>query len=568
MSNITFSDYTYERPDIENLRIEFKQLLNEFNSAENAEEQIRVIEKVNKLRSGFDTMYQLCAIRHSIDTRELFYNTEQDFFDENLPIFESFTSEYYSALIKSQFRDEIEKIFGKQLFRIAEMQLKSFIPEIIDDLVTENKLGTEYQELIASALIPFDGTEKTLAELTPFVRSTDRSIRKNAAIARWNFFVQNEIQLDRIFDDLVKTRHAIAVKLGFKNFVEVGYLRMLRSDYNAEMVENFRDQVLDIIVPLTTEIKRNQSARLQIPELLYYDEPLLFKSGNAKPKGSSEEIIETGKKMYKELSDETNEFFTFMFNKKLMDLEAKKGKASGGYCTYISGFKSPFIFSNFNGTSGDIDVLTHEVGHAFQVYMSRDLDTMEYYWPTSDAAEIHSMSMEYFAYPWMDKFFKEEADKYRYAHLLDSILFLPYGVAVDEFQHRIYEKPELTPSERKQLWSSIEKKYMPVRNYEDNDFLKRGGVWQMQAHIYQTPFYYIDYTLAQLCAFQFWFRSQENNKEAFRDYVKLCKAGGSLSFLELVEYANLKSPFEKGTVESVIKQIQAYLINTDDKMLN
>ncbi len=563
-----FSEYTYERPDIEQLRLDFSKLISEFKESGTADGQLTIIEKVNQLRSRFETMYQLCIIRHSIDTRETFYNSEQNFFDENLPLFESFISEYYSALINSSFKDVVENKFGKQLFRIAEMQLKAFIPEIIEDLINENKLSTEYQELIASALILFDGGEKTLAELTPYIRSTDRTIRKQAAIARWNFFVDHESQLDRIFDDLVKTRNTIAIKLGFKNFVEVGYLRMMRTDYNAEMVKDFRKQILDIVVPLSVEIKNKQAKRLNLSELKYYDEPLLFKSGNATPKGTSEEIIETGKLMYEELSEETGEFFSFMYSKNLMDLEAKKGKASGGYCTYIPGFRSPFIFSNFNGTSGDIDVLTHEVGHAFQVYMSREFETMEYLWPTSDAAEIHSMSMEYFAYPWMDNFFNGEADKYRYAHLLDSILFLPYGVAVDEFQHVIYEQPELTPAQRKELWSSIEKKYLPLRNYEDNEFLKKGGIWQMQAHIYQSPFYYIDYTLAQICAFQFWFKSQQNKKEAFNDYVKLCKAGGSRSFLELIKFANLKSPFEKETVEEVIKKVSSFLGKVDDSKLN
>ena len=279
-------------------------------------------------------------------------------------------------------------------------------------------------------------------------------------------------------------------------------------------------------------------------------------------------LIENGKKMYTELSDETATFFNFMLDNELMDLVAKKGKAGGGYCTYISGFKSPFIFSNFNGTSADIDVLTHEVGHAFQVYMSRGFETAEYYWPTSDGAEIHSMSMEYFAYPWMDNFFNGEADKYRYSHLVDSLLFLPYGVAVDEFQHGIYAHPEWTPIERKNFWSDLEKKYQPYKDYDGNKFLMEGGFWQTQAHIYQSPFYYIDYTLAQICAFQFWLKARQDNKSAFKDYVKLCKAGGSKSFLELVDYAGLRSPFQRETVSEIVDEINQYLSEVDDSRLN
>ena len=563
-----FSAYPYSRPDIAQLQLEFKDLINQFTGAETPEAQLDLMHKINVLRSGFDTMYQICSIRHSIDTRDVFYAEEQTFFDENSPSFEALSSDYYAALIQAKFRKEIEAKFGKQLFKIAEMQLRAFKPEIIEDLITENKLSTEYQELIASAAIPFDGEEKTLAEMVPYLRSTDRNIRERASNSRWQFFVEHADALDRIFDELVKTRQRIAIKLGFENFIPVGYLRMMRSDYNAEMVANFREQVRAQIVPMAIALKHKQAKRLGLPALKYYDEPLSFKSGNATPKGTPEWIIENGKKMYSELSDETATFFNFMLDNELMDLVAKKGKAGGGYCTYISGFKAPFIFSNFNGTSADIDVLTHEVGHAFQVYMSRGFETAEYYWPTSDGAEIHSMSMEYFAYPWMDNFFNGEADKYRYSHLVDSLLFLPYGVAVDEFQHGIYAHPEWTPDERKTFWSDLEKKYQPYKDYDGNKFLMQGGFWQTQAHIYQSPFYYIDYTLAQICAFQFWLKARQDNKSAFNDYVKLCKAGGSKSFLELVEYAGLQSPFQRETVSEIVDEINRYLSEVDDARLN
>jgi M3 family oligoendopeptidase len=563
-----FSAYPYERPDVNQMKIDFHALLNNFINAATAEAQLDAMQLINTLRSGFDTMYQICSIRHSIDTRDEFYAAEQSFFDENTPSVEELSSEYYRALISAKFRDQIETRFGKQLFRIAEMQLKAFKPEIIEDLIIENKLSTEYQELIASAAIPFDGEERTLAEMVPYLRSTDRSIRERAANSRWQFFADNESNLDRIFDLLVKTRHRIAIKLGFENFVQVGYLRMMRSDYDAKMVAGFRNQVHQQIVPLANVLKQKQAKRLGLTALKYYDEPLSFKNGNATPQGAPEWIIENGRKMYAELSNETSEFFNFMLDNELMDLVAKKGKAGGGYCTYISGFKAPFIFSNFNGTSADIDVLTHEVGHAFQVYMSRGFETAEYYWPTSDAAEIHSMSMEYFAYPWMDNFFNGEADKYRFSHLVDSLLFLPYGVGVDEFQHGIYEHPEWSPAERKSYWSSIEKKYQPHKDYDGNKYLSQGGFWQTQAHIYQSPFYYIDYTLAQICAFQFWLKAQKNSQNAFNDYVRLCKAGGSKSFLELVVYAGLQSPFQEETVSKVVEEINRYLSEIDDTRLN
>jgi M3 family oligoendopeptidase len=342
---------------------------------------------------------------------------------------------------------------------------------------------------------------------------------------------------------------------------------MMRTDYNAEMVANFRKQVLEYIVPVSQQLKKRQTERLGLDELKYYDENFSFKTGNATPKGDPDWIVANGKKMYQELSPETDEFFTFMLDNNLVDLVSKKGKQGGGYCTYFSQYQAPFIFSNFNGTSGDIDVLTHEVGHAFQVYESRNINVPEYAFPTYEACEIHSMSMEFFAWPWMNLFFEEDADKYRFNHLSDSLQFIPYGVSVDEFQHYVYSNPEATPAERKQAWRDIEKKYLPHRNYEGNTYLEQGGFWHKQGHIFASPFYYIDYTLAQLCAFQFWKRSNEDFKSAWNDYLELCQAGGSKSFIKLVELAGLTSPFEDGCISSVIGDIEGWLNSINDKEL-
>lgn len=255
-----------------------------------------------------------------------------------------------------------------------------------------------------------------------------------------------------------------------------------------------------------------------------------------------------------------------MIDRELLELDAKEGKSGGGYCTYFPTFESPFIFANFNGTSGDVDVLTHEAGHAFQVYSSRH-QIPAYRWPTMEAAEIHSMSMEFLAWPWIHGFFKEDTDKYKFSHLASAVSFLPYGVAVDEFQHAIYEKPEMTPDERKQTWRDIEKKYLPFKDYDDDTFLEKGTFWYRQSHIFTAPFYYIDYTLAQVVAFQYWIKSQSNHSEAFNQYLALCKLGGSKSFLNLLKTAKLENPFNDGVISKTMKPLIKYLNSVDDSEL-
>ncbi|TFE00391.1 M3 family oligoendopeptidase [Jeotgalibacillus salarius] len=562
-----FKDYEYKRPEYEQVKTEFTALLEAFRNAKSMKDQEQIILKINQLRDDISTQGNLAFIRASIDTKDAFYENERNYFDETGPQFSELNTLFYKELVTSPYRGELEKKWGSQFFSLADYTIKSFSPEIIPLLQEENRLSSEYSKLIASAEIEFEGETLTLAQIDPYTESTDRQVREKAVKAKFNFFSENESAFDEIYDKLVKTRHQIALKLGFKNFVEVGYLRMLRVDYDAEQVDKFREQVRQYVVPLATKLRERQKERIGVAELKFWDESLEFLTGNANPKGGPDWIIQKGKQMYQELSDETNEFFTFMNERELMDLEAKKGKEAGGYCTFIENYEAPFIFSNFNGTSADIDVLTHEAGHAFQVYMSRSTDIPEYIWPTHEAAEIHSMSMEFLTWPWMENFFEEETEKYKFSHLSSGILFLPYGVAVDEFQHRIYENPDMSPSERKAVWKELEAIYLPHRDYGDHNYLNSGGVWQRQGHIYEVPFYYIDYTLAQICAFQFWEKSTEDFDVAWKDYVHLCTLGGSKSFTELLKEANLKSPFEEGSLKSVVNKIENWLNRVDDKVL-
>ena len=564
---MNFNDYKYEHLDLEKIKGQFSELIDSFERAENVERQIEAFDKIIKLRNHIETMQTLVSIRHSIDTNDEFYDKENEYMDEISPILFGFTNDFYKALVNSKFKDELIKKYGKLLFDLAENTLKVFSNEIIPDAQEENRLSSKYSKLIASAKIDFDGKELNLSQMVPYTQSKDRNVRIEAAKKVAQFFAENQEEFDNIYDSLVKVRTKMAQKMGYKNYVEFGYKQLSRLEYDAKMVEGYRKQVLENIVPLHTELRKRQEKRLGVEKLRFYDEAIKFNSGNADPHGSPEWILSHGKTMYKELSKETDEFFTFMTENNLLDLLSKKGKMSGGYCTYIPEHKAPFIFANFNGTAHDIDVLTHEAGHAFQVYQSRGFDVPEYLWPTYEACEIHSMSMEFLTWPWMKLFFENDTEKYKFIHLSEALLFIPYGVTVDEFQHWVYENPEVTPQERREKWLEIEKKYLPTRDYGEVDELKNGIFWFRQGHIFSSPFYYIDYTLAQVCAFQFWIKSREDREKAWQDYLNLCKLGGSKSFFELMKSANLKNPFEEGTLAAVIPKIKEYLDSVDDMNL-
>ena len=559
-----FEDYKYEKVDIKEFSKQFNHHIERFNESKTFQEQNDEMTKLIEMRNHFETMATLVEIRQSIDTKDEFYDKEKNYYDEIRPIYQGLVTNYYKSLINSKFKNDLVDEWGKWIFKIAELEIKTYSDEIVEDLKLENKLSTKYSKLLASAEIEYDGKVLNLSQMGPYLQSKDREVRKEAAEKATEFFEENETKFDEIYDKLVKLRDGMAKKLGFENFTELGYLRMGRSEYGPKEVAVFREQVLKNIVPIANKIRKKQEKRLGLDKIKYYDEPLEYLTGNAKPKGDKDWMVNKAKKMYAELSPETNEFFEFMTDKNLLDLETKPGKSMGGYCTYIPEYKSPFIFANFNGTSADVDVLTHEAGHAFQNFRSRDFSIPEYIWPTLEACEIHSMSMEFITWPWMNLFFREETDKYKYSHLSSGILFIPYGVTVDEFQHWVYENPEASPEERKETWRKIEKKYLPLKDYDGKDFYERGGYWFRQGHIFRDPFYYIDYTLAQICAYQYWIKFNQDRNSAWKDYLKLCDAGGSKPFLELVKYGNLDSPFKKETVENISTPIDDWLSGIDD----
>lgn len=560
-----FSDFEYKRPVYEDVKVEFLYIVGEIENSSTYKEQKEKIDKLNVLRNTVETMSTIASIRYTINTRDEFYEKEREYWDEYSPLYDELNSDFYKAIVSSNFKEDIIKDFGEQFFNIASYSLKSFSPKIIKDLQEENRLCSQYTKLMAGAKINYKGEVYNLSKLGKYMLGKDREERRTSSEAYYGYFKDNQEKFEELFDKLVKIRTNIANKLGFEDFVELGYIRMMRTDYNEKMVEKFREQVLEYIVPLANKIYKRQAERLNLEKLTYIDENFEFLSGNATPKCSSREIIEKGKKMYKELSSETSEFFNFMLENELMDLVTKEGKGAGGYCTYIPNYKSPFIFSNFNQTADDIDVLTHEAGHAFQLYMSRDIDMPEINFPTYESCEIHSMSMEFITWPWMELFFKEDSEKYRFIHMSSAIKFIPYGIVVDEFQHYVYKQPDLSKEERRNVWRNLEKKYLPHKDYSGCEFLENGGWWFKQGHIFKNPFYYVDYTLAQICALQFWKKIREDKKGGWDDYINICKVGGRKSFLEIVKIGNLKSPFEEGCVSSVIDNIDGWLMSIDDK---
>lgn len=553
---MTFSNYKYERPNLDLFIKNVTELSSKLESEKSLEETFKIIDEINNIRSHFSSMYELVSIRNSINTDDKFYDDEMNFFSEASPKARVAENKFFNVLLNHSFLPQFEEKYGKQWFNQMRLENKCFSEAIVPYLTEEKKLVNEYEKLLASARISFDGKINNLTQMSVYSQSVDRDVRRRAEFKRAEFMASIESQIDNIYDKLVKVRTDMAKAMGYDNYVEFGYYRLGRSDYNYKDIAQYRDIIYRDVVPFAEKLINAQKTRLGYDSLKFYDLPLKFKEGNPNPKGSAKELVAKAYQMYSELSDETREFFKYMMDHELLDLETKSGKMGGGYTTYLSEFKSPFIFSNFNSTSADVDVLTHEAGHAFEVYeASKTLSVPDVFWPTLEACEIHSMSMEFFAHPYMEYFFGSDASKYRYKHLVESILFLPYGVSVDEFQEYVYLNPNATIAQRKEKWREIELKYTPWKDYDGIDYYNGGAFWQRQHHIFSDAFYYIDYTLAQICAFNFYLSDLENHDKAFDRYKDLCKLGGSESFLTLLKLSEQENPLEDGVVKKTMKEL-------------
>lgn len=530
-----------------------------FNQA--ADDQGRIAEMMvwDRLVRNFSSWVSLTRLKFNQDTKNEAFKAEREYADELSPKFTELNVAWLRMLLNSPHRPALEAHFGAHAFRMWANEILTYEPAIQDDLVEENKLTAEYTELMAAAEIPFEGEIYNLSSISKFMDVADRDTRHRAQKARWEWVATQSAKFDDIFDRLVKLRHQMAQKLGYKSYVELGYRRMMRMDYTRDDVEVFRQQIVQHVVPLVAEMQKAQAARLGIDHCMVWDESVFDSKGNPRPIGDVAELTEKAKTVFDNMHPELSSFYRMMVERDLLDLDTRPTKAGGGFCTSFAEFGVPFIFANFNGTKHDADVFTHEMGHAFQCYLSIDKVPHDYVWPTLESCEIHSMSLEYFTYPYMDVFFGDDTDRYRTVHLTESLTFLPYGTAVDHFQHLIYEKPDATADERRQMWLEMEKVYLPWRNWGDVEYGAQGGRWQIQSHIFHVPFYYIDYVLAQTCALQFWDRMNQDYKQALEDYVALCRRGGEASFTDLAKSAGLTSPFEEGCLEGAVGRARTSL---------
>ena len=554
-----FSQMPYKRIDMEQTEKDFSKILREFCEADSGEKQFAVHEKFYALTDHVMTQMIIAQIRHDIDMSDAFYSKEQEYYDANRPVLQNLVVSYQKEMFGSPFRRFLEEKIGPVAFKNIELSMKSMDERIIPLMQEENTLQSRYNKLLAGARIEWRGEQLNLSLMGPWLHHADRSVRRQAWEKYTGFFSENREELDEIYDRLVKNRTAQAKEMGYADYLPLGYCRMMRNCYTREDIREFRRQVKKDLVPFAEKLHERRRSRLGVAKLSYIDEGVYFADGNPVPVGTPEQILAAGRRMYSELSPETAEFMDFMCENELFDVLGRKSKKTGGYMTYLPDYHAPFIFANFNGTSGDADVITHECGHAFQGYISGTDPIREHSDITMETAETHSMSMEFFTEPWMKLFFGERARDYIDMHFEDSVNFVPYGTMVDEFQDIVYSDPSLSPRARCEVWSDLERQYKPHLDYSGNECFSEGRYWQRQHHIYDSPLYYIDYCIASIDALQYKAWMDRDYKAAWESYLKLCRLSASDFFTGLVGKAGITSPFEPGCMEAVVRELSASL---------
>lgn len=556
-----FDDLKVPKPNFDVVKNLYKDHIERVKNATNGDDVLEVLFENNLLVRRIKELTEIISIRHAKDTLDERYANDNKWSDEFCPTFDKLELDFKEAVYDSPYRDEIESQIGSMYFVKTEVKRKTVSEDIIPLRQREQELVNEYDSILFDSKKTINGKSHSFLDLQELFSHEDRAIRKEAFKAFSEVLSENEDRLEQVWDELIKVRNQIANILGYDSYVPVGYLERERLDYGREDIAKFRQQVVEEIVPLCNRLYEAQARRLGIDAVMAYDENCVFSDGNAKPLGDAEYMMEQVINMLREMSPETDEFISFVVDHDLIDYKPRPEKAFREFCTLLPYHKAPFMFEHFTGSAEDVQYLSEGLGHAFASYRScRRQPIEEYYFPSSEITEINAMSMIQFVNKYADRLFGEDAWKYEFGNLQHFMTFIPFGVAVDEFQHICYDNPDLSPKERTYEWHKLEKKYMPWRKYdEEDDFMNRGGYWYHKFHFFYVPLYYIEYALATVNAMEMYRKYIERPGIAWKEYLELNDVGGSKGYHEILKQANLTPVYEDGAVRNAISYVKEFL---------
>jgi M3 family oligoendopeptidase len=556
MLDATLSDLTVHHPTAEAMRSESAALREALGSA-SPDGAASALAAWDQRRRTWETWKNLAAIRFAQDTRDASRKADKERWDMLSPVLQEQDVELARVALQAPGRDALLQRFGPHLGALWRSAAQAFEPALADLRREESRLSNSYDELRAGLTIPFRGRDLTLSSIRGFFGDADRTTRCEAIQAEDAAMGRNREALDGLYGELVAVRARMAGVMGLPSFVPLGYRWMKRTDWGPAEAASFRAGVLAHIVPLAAAIRRRRAAALGTAGPTYHDEAVRDLRGVPRPLGGPDDLVAAGAIVMERLGPGPRRFFDGMQRRGMLDLLCRPGKVGGGFAEALPDAGTPFILTNFNGSQDDAIVLIHELGHGYQMYASLAQPLLDFLIPTFEAAEVHSMGAELLAFPHMELVFGDDAERFRQGHLEQALLFLPYSCAVDEFQHHVYEEPSLTAPQRATLWKDMEARWLPWRRYEGMPHYESGRFWQRQLHIYQAPFYYLDYSLAQVCALQLWSRGRKDAADAVATWEQLCALGGSRSFSAALREVGLGLPFDEPVLAGVAGEVRS-----------
>ena len=423
------------------------------------------------------------------------------------------------------------------------------------------KLSQEYQVIQGAMTVEFRGQERTMQQMAVFLEETDRDTRKESWDLSANRRLQDKDKINELFGKMLSLRVKAAQNAGFENYIDFRFREMGRFDYTPEDCFKFHDAVENVVMPAYKKILANRKEVLGPDTLRPWDLNVdIYNRLPLKPFKKADELSSGCRDIFRKVDPDLGNIFGTMIDGGLLDLDSRKGKAPGGYQVGLQEVRLPFIFMNAVGINRDVITLLHEGGHAFHMFAARKEPLLNYRHAPMEFCEVASMSMELIGANHLEKFYgKAEVARARKRHLEEILQVLPWIATIDAFQHWIYSHPEHTMDERTDYWLELFKRFggdVDYTGYED--VLK--WLWQRQLHIFEVPFYYIEYGIAQLGALQVWHNSKTDLKKAITDYRIGLAMGGSRPLPELFEAAGIKFDFSAETlkplVDDVVKEIE------------
>jgi len=537
------------------VQTEYKKLTDriaEANSSNTAEKLLELYADWNALNSfvGSETSRINHELNKNMSDEEL---SERERYqrEEVQPAADRGNAELLHAVLGSKHKQAIAERYGAHLLEVFEVMQEPLAPVNIDLRVKVGDLSMQYDKIVSQGEVTVGGEVMTLSRTRNLQSSQDRAVRKEAFEAYRNWFLDHRAEIASLYDQMVHVRDEMGRNLGHKNFIPLGYKSMGRTDYGIEEAKKFRENIRKYVVPVQTCLYQARAKRLGLDALKPWD--TTFDPAFTLPSGIApvETQIEKAQRIFDKLSPSLAKHFMRMRDEGLIDLENRKGKRAGAYCTSFPDEGRVAILCNSTGDSEDVATLTHEMGHAFQGWESQPIEAIELQWPTSDACEVHSMGMEYLSMRYMTEFFNTELDeKFSRNRWRDGVEIICYIAIVDEFQHWVYENPNASLDERDAAWNKIWDIYKPGIDWTGCEQYKAAR-WYSQGHIFGMPFYYIDYAIAETGAMQIALMDAIDHDKTVETYIKLCRIGGTMSVLNIFKAVGMRSPFD----ESLMKEL-------------